>query len=1510
MFNKKKGKRILSMLLVICMVMSLYFTGWKKEVSAENTSSEVILAESEEANYEKLTFSDLGVADGAILNKTSTGHTNYGTFEGDLDEIYFQGKIKFPSVADAETFGNIYIGAGDWYGISIVPYKGGVIQVSVISNGCTVENQTIGNLPASVRNNPTQTFGISVKYENENSATGTTDLKIGIWFDHVLYNNDYLVVKNVQTSDLIRRIHTYDTTTDAKANVLVASVYDKDLENSEEAAYELLTFKDFGVDDGDILNRTTTGHDVYSTLSGNLNEVIFRGNYYFPSVENGKQFGNIYLGKANWWAIALSADSAGNLMVSVPGATIAYEGSANLSSGLTGIAIRENENLEIAISIKYLSEDTTAKTANLKIGVWFNGELANGSYIYANGVKTDDLIRCFHTYDDKANTSVKVSSYRVRLEDSEEANYEKLTFSDLGVEDGVILNDANGEHKDYGTFEGDLNEIYFQGKIKFPAESASKTYGQIYIGEGKWFGLSIVPYSSGVIQVSVISTGHTVVNQTVGNLPSTVRNNATQVFGLSVKYVSEDIVNGTADLKIGIWLDHELLGGKYLYVNNVKTSDLIRRIHTLDQDATANGNVYVASVYDKSLAQSEEANYERLTFFDFGIDDGKILNKTTTGHDIYDTLDGDLDEVLFEGKFKFPSQTVSKQFGNIYLGKANWWAIALSTDSTGNLMLSIPGATLDYDAAANLSSGLTGTPIRENDDLVIGISIKYENTDVASGKTDLKIGVWFNGELANGSYIYANGVDISNLTRCFHTYDVDANSSVTVASVRENQVVRLSESEEAGYENLTFSDFGVQDGEILTEKNGTKTTYGTLEGDLDEVLFQAKYVFPTLDESKQFGNIYLGRPDWYGIALTQDSSGNIIIQTISDGCQITNPIATNFTKYYPTQLRGNQELELAFSIKYENVDEVAGTTDLKLGVWINGVLHERGYIYVKNAKLTDLIRCVHTYDVDENSSVKIASTNAKPVQTLPTDFENITLTDGSIPDGNTVTYGKFYRLESLNRTIFSANVRFNEAGARLHLGTPGGGADAYSGMGIRLESNGTLVLGNELAPTEGVQKNELTSIGLNFLVIQPKAAGMGDTFAEKEFLLQVSTEFVDKDGDELENDIKVGVFINGVLYCNTYVYIMNQADVLGTGVNVNGVNKENFAEFSSVILDEITLEDLGISDGTYKKPVASKNSKESLDQTAVTMNLMFNKAGKSAVSLGANGAGVVFTQVSADTVNLSYKDDETVVDVAQLKLPVAKAFELRTTYEFIKAGDGKTNLKLGVFVDGKLYNYKYFVIHDVDEEVLNREIGIIPQGAEIAVASNSYEELTLRDYIVKDKKLDVYGGRFYFYEGETYDNTEFSANLKFEKEDAKKSSNCIYLGGEGWFGLRMIIEATDQLVLSHVHADGTQVILARIQPSDVGLKSFYGTEFEYRVTFDVIEQAKQQFSYVAGVYVNEHLCNDKPLVINHVDEKVLNRGLFTYIGKNGGSITMKSTRPEVDFSIFGFTKNWKKILGI
>ena len=47
------------------------------------------------------------------------------------------------------------------------------------------------------------------------------------------------------------------------------------------------------------------------------------------------------------------------------------------------------------------------------------------------------------------------------------------------------------------------------------------------------------------------------------------------------------------------------------------------------------------------------------------------------------------------------------------------------------------------------------------------------------------------------------------------------------------------------------------------------------------------------------------------------------------------------------------------------------------------------------------------------------------------------------------------------------------------------------------------MLGNELASGEEVAPNELASIGLNFFVMNPALAGMGDTFAEKEFLLPI-----------------------------------------------------------------------------------------------------------------------------------------------------------------------------------------------------------------------------------------------------------------------------------------------------------------------------------------------------------------------------------------------------------------------
>ena len=1283
------------------------------------------------------------------------------------------------------------------------------------------------------------------------------------------------------------------------------------LANSAEAQYEQLTFSDFGVADGQILNQNKWTSEV---KEGDLDEILFRGKFTFPTVEQSKQFGNIYLGKADWWTVVLNSDSAGNIIVDAIGATFTDKTPCNLTATNPDLQLR-GEEVEIAISIQY--ENTTASATDLKIGVWIDGELSKGGYIYAKNAPLSNLTRCLHFYDADANSTVTVASVKgeitapssdMLLSASEENSYEKLTFADFGVADGEILKQGSG-HWGSDVLEGNLNEVLFQGKYTFPTMEKSKQFGHIYLGKANWWAIGITQDSAGNIMISVPSG--TIENMNAANL--TANNPDVQLRGeeveiaISVKY--ENTTSTTTDLKIGVWLGGKLSKGGYITVKNAALADLTRCLHTYDQDA--NTSVTVASVgktlepEDVLLSESEENNYEKLTFADFDLPDGDILTQGNGTHFASNVLEGDLDEVLFQGKYTYPTKEASLLPGSIYLGRANWWAIGLTMDSSANIMLSVPSGTIENTALTNLTANNPDVQLR-GEEVEIAISVKYENT--TADKTDLKIGVWFDGVLQNGGYIIAKGVPLTDLTRCFHTYDTDSNGGLKVASVGKTYTppdVLLSESEENNYEKLTFADFGATGSQILAGNNGEKTAYATLPGNLDGILFQGKYNFPGLETAKKFGQIYLGRADWWSLGLMAENNGDIVLKVISDGATIDDSTLCNLTtRYNDVQLRG-EEVEIAISVKYENT--TAEKTDLKIGVWVNGVLSKGKYIYARNVLLTDLVKCFHTVDEANGASVGVASVGQWTLNTLPVDFTDLTLIDGNILDGDTFTYGNFARIESLDKTLVSANVQFNTAGARLHLGCTPGAANGYSGLGLRLESNGTLVLGNELVSVEGVQDNELTSIGLNHFVFSARAAGVGDTFTGKSFLLQISTEFVDQDNDGEKDDIKLGVFFNGVLYCNNYIYILGEAQTLSTGVNFNG-GSQGFAQFSSVRIQELTNADLGINKGVYTATVNGEASSESLNGTAITAEVTFGKG--ASIAYGKEGKGIVFTYAGEGVLKVSHvKADGTVVAIGEVKISTKGAAQLRTTVELIKAGE-KTNLKLGVFVNGKLSGYKYFLVEDVDASVLTKGMTITPNGAEVRMGENGYETVTLRDFIIADKTRSDYGGRFSSYEGANYNGTAFSAVLGFSDETEKKNNNCFYVGGKEWAGVRVELDANGNLAFSFVHADGTQMQLVKVAPEDVGMETFQGKTFDYRVTFDVLEAVAGKQDALIGIYVNGVLCGGTYQLVKNVDAVVLERGLFSYVDKNGGSLTMQSTNPAVDFTIFGLTKDWKNTLRI
>jgi hypothetical protein len=231
-------------------------------------------------------------------------------------------------------------------------------------------------------------------------------------------------------------------------------------------------------------------------------------------------------------------------------------------------------------------------------------------------------------------------------------------------------------------------------------------------------------------------------------------------------------------------------------------------------------------------------------------------------------------------------------------------------------------------------------------------------------------------------------------------------------------------------------------------------------------------------------------------------------------------------------------------------------------------------------------------------------------------------------------------------------------------------------MGLRLESAGTLVLGNELGVPAEEKPNVLTSIGLNYFVFNARAAGLGNTFAGKNFLLQISTEFVDCDNDGEKDDIKLGVFFDGVLYCNNYIYIPNEAQTLSTGVNFNGGNK-GFAQFSSVRIQELTNADLGINKGVYTATVNGEAGSDGVQrqnqgiedqvQTVVVFEESDHLAQAHPLRVGDAVLGVEILECHLQVQQRHIMEDDHIhggQQDHQMKLPVF----LKIEKKFLKAG--------------------------------------------------------------------------------------------------------------------------------------------------------------------------------------------------------------------------------------------------
>ncbi len=1090
----------------------------------------------------------------------------------------------------------------------------------------------------------------------------------------------------------------------------------------------------------------------------------------------------------------------------------------------------------------------------------------------------------------------------INFSDVVKENFNCVTLSDYGIED---TDKTDGTTDFYLTEDNDnvksLHNIAFRAYTVFNNTTGSGTELHLFTQQGGKTGIALTIGSKNGkdLQLKRIKTPGPSISPTFTATVSKAGINATTfngtyfLLGLTVEFVDSDSDGDDDDMKLGVFFNDKLYDNSYITIRNAASSSSYK-MGTRMNFAGEAGEIY-SYTEPKNISECPENDFDRLTLLDCGITDGSTEGKSGE----FNTKS--LDKKLFNISAVFKGDQTSGTV--LHLGATSATSgDGITVYSKGsddpNLYLSVAGSEKP------LLLRKTNIATESSLDTKFDLYISTEKTD---GK--LKLGIFVNDILYGGDYfIFDNFASLGK----FVVFEGKPGEAYSILPP-----ITLAESDAADFTLITLSDLGIAD--------GSGDAIGSYGGGFDRTVlgFNLKLFG---DGSRLHYGYKTSSYSGLGIRLSGKNlvvsceAGSADEKLIFDSFTITPDDArTKFTTF------ANNEFLLHISCEFVDFGGDSNKQDVKIGIFINELLYKSEYLYIIDCA----DRMGERFNINEPGTKIYSSIETAP-KPFPEHLQKITVTDAGLGVGNGSVTGKFQTVDSLDGTLFGVNLKFSKNSSRMHIGFTD---NSYGGFGVRLE-DGKIVVGNELGNKEGA----LSNIGVSAVKVDPVKAGVGDTFVDKEFLLQFSIEFVDQQNDGNKNDVKFGVFINGTLYSNTYFYVKDQAELLGLGLNFNegGVDYyapyvEELIEKASDKLNNITLSDarIGIGGGNRKGKFVRLNS---LDDTLFRAKLKFNKnSSRMHIGLKEDGyAGIGIRLEDGNMVignelgdkegalsNIGLSFIKIYPDIAGVgETFVDKEFVLGLSTEYVdKIGDGTADdIKLGVFVNGECYQNTYFYIYgqaDLLGTVINFNEGGVAYaescGDVIPAGSKSYKELTERDFMISAREYKECSITS-VYDYASLDKTAVTLKLKFSKDSPEQCS--VYFGPT-WYGTRISTLEDGSLRLSHVHKDGTLTIIANISPKSVGLNSFLGTEFDLRLTYDIIKQSGGFIDYRLGAYVNGKPCGEKgAYILKCAEPETLRSAMFIYAG-DMGLVTIGSNPATVDFSIFGFEKSsWKRTLHI
>ncbi len=1070
---KKHFLKIISLICTLCLLCSLF--SCVLFVSAE----EPVASSNNEQKLTYITLQDLGISNGSTT-------TVAGTYAPGFDNTV----LSFYDTTSGTATPRIHFGTGAKNareGIGLYfdynPSKQILISGNYGFGGDNNNKLTFGNVVISPSTLELECFNgtkILYQFKTQFVALDSDNVKNDIRFTLYMNKKQVSVVEiKDQAEKLGNRIWLGDGT-----HVLQGY---RELETAPENDFHFWTYNDVGTD-GDITGLTAT-----KSLGGSLDKTVFRAKINFPTTS----FGTLYIGGGDWYGFYFQASGDSDLTLHC----IADVDTAlcTIKSSDAGVTLRGNSDLEIALSVEYKNVNIANGTTDLKVGVWINGKLYNGTYYTKTAAKLSRLVMRLHGQQVNGITVTSVTDYPHQY--TLPTDFAEYTLSDTCPTFATPNNNT-------GNFDGSLpidsmDKVLYSVKAKFGSASQ---YHFANTGSSGYGGITLHP-----------SNGKLVIEKVAGNVPvislsvdpqiaigaDTFVNNEF-LLQFTTEYVDADFDGNKDDLKIGYWFNGTLYKNQfYYYVDAVPY--LGTRINGNE------GAPAVASYYESVPAECDR----NWTFSNVN-----IPNKTFGSGWNQSIIGGEsLDNSYFSGYATF---TAGEQY--ILFGSSksyNGFGFRILNDQSIAFTLSCSGGNSfpSYFSMNASEFGLTGF---FNQKIKLGMATKLLK-NYGDGNILIEAIPTINDQL------YQNKGWILKIASKYFTESMVIINGVTVESTE-----MPSPEVPVDLKQLYLNDFGI---------SGTKTNWagnGFYPDGFVNTVTSLNVNFGTGLGRLHFGA--QGTSGFSGLCLYR-SGDNLVLGVDNE----SSPLFSKMGGYSPITITpssvgltsfANTELAIDFVINAVDMDFDGENDDLKVGVFVNGKLAKNSYVCGFDA-VSSLGK---GFNVNNAAVAKIYSDDANTVEYTEDGYTKYTLIDAGMSDGRGGSYGKLKNSVKENiygtdydKVMFGAMVKFNTVGGRLHYAA----ADDsdFSGVQLRLKDDGTLIL---------EKYSESGKLSYNSMIIYPSQFGF-DTFKNTVFKLQITTDIIDLDGTA--DDVRLGIWINGQLANNTYTYIVNQASVLGCGIN-------------------------------------------------------------------------------------------------------------------------------------------------------------------------------------------------------------------------------------------------------------------------------------------------------------------------------------------------------------------------